>query len=153
MRRRKYVSQARSGSSRFLQGDYMVFNHDKYVGKKRPRYRSGWEHAFMRFCDNNPNVIKWASECVQIPYRDPFSGRQRNYVPDFFVLYKTKNNKIRAEIVEIKPKKQSIVESKQRNAEREVVANNHAKWTAAQQWCKQQGLIFRVVTEEDIFKK
>ena len=56
MRRRKYVSQARSGSSRFLQGDYMVFNHDKYVGKKRPRYRSGWEHAFMRFCDNNDNI-------------------------------------------------------------------------------------------------
>jgi hypothetical protein len=53
--------------------------------------------------------------------------------------------------VEIKPKKQSIIESKASNRERMTVAINYAKWAAAQAWCKRQGLVFRVVTEEDIF--
>ena len=140
-------------TGQFHQGDFQILRPEKYVGKHKPRYRSGWEHAFMRFCDNNDNIIKWASECVKKTYRDPFTGKVRNYVPDFFVVYKTKFNKMRAEIVEINPKKQSIVESKQRNAEKEVVALNHAKWESARAWCKQQGLIFRVVTEEDIFRK
>ncbi len=29
----------------------------------------------MTFCDNNPNVIQWASEPFMIPYRNPFTGK------------------------------------------------------------------------------
>ena len=55
--------------SKFANGLYVLKNPQKYVGKNSPRYRSGWEHAFMRFCDTNENVLQWASESINIPYR------------------------------------------------------------------------------------
>lgn len=137
--------------SKFAQGVYRVQNPTKYVGKREPRYRSGWEHAFMRFCDNNENILQWASESITIPYRHPLTGKNTIYVPDFFLLYRTKDNLTRAEIVEIKPKKQSMVESKASARDRAVVAVNYAKWDAATRWCRRQGLTFRVITEDDIF--
>ena len=47
-------------------GIYEVANPEKYAGNKKPRYRSSWEHAFMRFADNHPSVIQWASESIKI---------------------------------------------------------------------------------------
>jgi hypothetical protein len=138
--------------AKFAQGVYTPKNPAKYVGKHKPRYRSGWELTFMTFCDNNKNVISWASEAIQIPYRNPLTGKSTIYVPDFFVLYEDKFGRQKAEIVEIKPKKQSLIESKVANAkDRMIVAINHAKWAAAMAYCKQQGLTFRVLTEDDIF--
>jgi hypothetical protein len=137
--------------SKFAQGVYQVANPQKYVGKREPRYRSGWEHAFMRFCDNNQNILQWASESISIPYRHPLTGKSTIYIPDFLITYRTKDNRMCAEVIEIKPKKQSVLESKASARDRAVVAVNYAKWDAAQKWCRQQGLVFRVVTEDDIF--
>ena len=137
--------------SKFAQGTYAVKNPQKYVGKGQPRYRSGWELAFMRFCDDNEHILEWASEAIAIKYMNPLTGKITNYVPDFFVRYRTKNNRVCTEIVEIKPKKQSIIESKMSARDRAVVAVNMAKWSAAQAWCKRQGLKFRVINEQHIF--
>lgn len=138
--------------SKFAQGVFRPINAEKYVGKGTPRYRSGWELAFMQFCDNNNHVLQWASESIVIPYRHPFTGRMTNYIPDFLVIYADKNGRQRAELVEIKPKKQSIIESKASNRDRAVVAVNYAKWDSATKWCRRQGLTFRVITEDDIFR-
>ena len=135
----------------FAQGVYKVQNPKKYVGKGEPRYRSGWEHAFFRFCDNNDAVLEWASEAIAIKYLHPLTGKQANYIPDVFIRYRTRNNKICTEIVEIKPKKQSVIESKMSNRDRMVVAVNYAKWDQATKWCARNGLKFRVITEEDMF--
>jgi hypothetical protein len=138
--------------SKFAQGFYQCRNPEKYVGKGVPRYRSGWEHAFMRFCDNNDHILQWASESVSIPYRNPITGKNTNYIPDFLITYRDKNNTVKAELIEIKPKKQSVIESKASNRDRAIVAVNYAKWDAAVKWCRRQGLTFRVVTEDDIFR-
>lgn len=138
--------------TRFAQGIYRLTNPAKYAGNRPPRYRSGWEMAFMRFCDSNDNIIQWASESITIPYRHPLTGKQTVYVPDFFVQYRTKDNRSRAELIEIKPKKQSILESKASARDRAVIAVNYAKWDAATKWCRRQGLTFRVITEDDIFR-
>ena len=138
--------------SKFANGIYKVKNPAKYVGKNNPKYRSGWEHAFMRFCDTNDNILQWASESINIPYRNPITGKQSIYVPDFLITYRDKNNQLKAEMIEIKPKKQSVLESKQSARDRAVVAVNYAKWDAAVKWCKRQGIMFRVVTEDDIFR-
>jgi hypothetical protein len=138
--------------SKFAQGAYVVKNKQKYVGRGTPRYRSGWEHAFMRFLDNNDNILQWASESISIPYRNPITGKQSIYVPDFLITYKNRNNQMIAEVIEIKPKKQSVVESKMKANERAVVAVNYAKWDSATKWCKKQGLLFRVITEDDMFR-
>jgi hypothetical protein len=136
----------------WAQGFFQPKNPQKYVGKHKPRYRSGWELTFMTFCDTNKNVIYWASESMAIPYRHPITGKPANYIPDFFVMYENKFGKKLAEVVEIKPKKQSLIESKAANAkDRMVVAINHAKWAAAMAYCKSQGFSFRVITEDDLF--
>jgi len=137
--------------SKFRQGLYTVKNPAKYVGKNTPRYRSGWELTFMMFLDNNDNILQWASESISIPYRNPLTGKNSMYVPDFFVTYKTRNNIARAELIEIKPKKQSLIESKASDRDRAIVAVNYAKWDAATKWARRQGLTFRVINEDQIF--
>jgi hypothetical protein len=137
--------------SKWAQGPYTILNPEKYVGKGTPRYRSGWELSFMRFCDTNDHILQWASESVQIPYRHPLTGKQTIYVPDFLITYRTRNNTMRAELIEIKPKKQSVVESKMSSRDRAVVAINYAKWDAATKWARRNGLVFRVITESDMF--
>jgi len=137
--------------SKWAQGPYTVTNPSKYVGRGTPRYRSGWEHAFMRFCDTNENIVQWASESINIPYQHPLTGKQTIYVPDFLVVYRTKNNTVKAEVIEIKPSGQSAITETQNSKERAIVAINYAKWAAAQVWCARQGLTFRVITEKDMF--
>ena len=137
---------------KWAQGIYTPKNPQKYIGNHQPRYRSGWELTFMTFCDTNDSIIYWASESMRIPYKHPLTGKPTIYVPDFFVVYQNKFGKQVAEVVEIKPKKQSIIESKVASAkDRTVVAINHAKWAAAMAYCKSQGLTFRVITEDDLF--
>ena len=138
--------------SKFAQGSYVIKNLEKYVGKGTPRYRSGWEHAFMRFLDNNEHVVNWASESLSIPYRNPITGKPSMYVPDFLITYRTRNNTMVAELVEIKPKNQSVVESKMNANQRAVIAVNYAKWDAATKWARRNGLTFRVITEDDMFR-
>lgn len=136
----------------WAQGIYEVKNPDKYIGKHKPKYRSGWEFTFMQFCDNNNAVLKWASEALSIPYLHPLTGKKTNYIPDFFIVYQNKFGQQLAEVIEIKPKKQSLIESRVASAkDRAVVAINHAKWGAAMAYCKQQGFTFRVITESDLF--
>jgi hypothetical protein len=137
--------------SHWAQGKYEVQNAAKYVGNGIPRYRSGWELSFMRFCDSNDHILQWASESIAIPYRNPVTGKMSRYIPDFLVSYRTKDNTMRAELIEIKPKKQSVVESKMNSRDRAVVAVNYAKWASAQKWCNHNGLNFRVITELDMF--
>lgn len=138
--------------AKWAQGIYEVKNPQKYIGKNKPRYRSGWELTFMMFADNNDKILQWASESIHIPYRNPLTGKQTIYVPDFFIVYQDKNGRKIAEMIEIKPKKQTIIEEKVTNArDRAAVVVNHAKWQAASAWCKQNGIGFRVVTEDQIF--
>ena len=55
---------------KWAQNFYTPKNPHKYVGKKKPYYRSGWGLVFMQFCDSNDNIIQWASEAIAIPYKN-----------------------------------------------------------------------------------
>ena len=138
--------------SKFAKGKFTPKNPEKYVGINNPLYRSSWEWAFMNFCDNNPNVHRWASEAIKIPYRNPVTNRQTVYVPDFFVQYIDKLGRMHSELIEIKPQNQQLKEHVGRNAARATAyVVNQAKWAAATSWCKNQGIKFRVLNETDIF--
>ena len=122
------------------------------MGTKSPIYRSGWEHTFMMFCDNNPAINQWASEPVKIPYRDPLTGKQTVYVPDFLIKYTDRNQKAHVEIVEIKPANQQLLEKVGKNPYNQAqYVKNMAKWDAANKWCRMQGINFRIINEHDIF--
>jgi hypothetical protein len=137
---------------RFAQGRFEMKNPDKYVGKRTPMARSSWEFVFMRMLDEHPGVEKWASESIQIPYRDPLTGKHTIYVPDFFIQYIDKNKKKHAEVVEVKPASQTLREKVGKSRyNQEQYIKNMAKWEAATVWCRQNGVRFRVVNEDDIF--
>jgi hypothetical protein len=137
---------------RFAQGRFALKNPSKYMGTKDPLYRSSWEFAFMKFCDESTAIAKWASEAVKIPYRNPLTGRYTIYVPDFFINYVDKGGQTHAEIVEIKPQNQSLKEKVGKNLNNQAsYILNQAKWEAATVWCRQKGLKFRVINETDIF--
>lgn len=138
--------------SKYAQGKYTVKNPEKYIGKRSPTYRSSWEFTFCSFCDNNPAVVNWASEAIQIPYRNPVSGKQTIYVPDFLIVYVDAKQRKHAELIEIKPSKEVTMESAKSYRDKLMVAINMAKWAAADSWARANNIRFRVVTEYDIFK-
>lgn len=141
-------------SFKFAKDFYKIKNPEKYIGTKKPLYRSSWEMTFMMFCDNNPSIQEWASEPVRIPYRDPLTGKSTVYVPDFLISYIDKNQQKHVELIEIKPKNQTFLENVGKDQYNQAqYIKNQAKWAAANQWCKKQGIKFRVISSSDIFVK
>jgi len=138
-------------SRTYAQGKFQIRNPSKYLGSGQPTYRSGWEFAFMQFCDNNPSILAWASESIKIPYRNPFTNKQTIYVPDFLIIYIDSRQQKHAEVIEVKPSSETLLEKTRSVRDRAYLALNHAKWAAATAWCKSQGLRFRVITENEIF--
>lgn len=135
----------------FAQGIFVPKNPEKYIGNHKPKYRSGWEFRVMLFLDENKHIIRWASEAIKIPYQNPLTGKLSIYVPDFFVVYENKFHNVHAEIIEVKPKSQtSLTEARSRQDKAHAIINQ-AKFAAANAYCKQQGLVFRVISEDSIF--
>ena len=75
-----------------------------------------------------------------------------NKIPDFFIVYKDKSGKKHAEVVEVKPSNHMMLERVGKSLyNQEQYIKNMAKWEAANKWCKQQNVRFRVINEDDIF--
>jgi hypothetical protein len=138
--------------AKYANGKYRIKNLEKYIGKRAPTYRSSWEFTFCSFCDNNPAVVNWASEAINIPYFNPVSGKNTIYVPDFIIVYLDARQRQHTEIIEIKPSTQATMESAKSYRDKLSVAINMAKWAAADAWARANGMKFRVITEFDIFK-
>lgn len=138
-----------------LKGWYTVVNTHKYVGKKQPYCRSSWEMVFCRKCDMHPNIIQWAHEPVKIPYKNPLERGDKYtvYVPDFLIVYIDKFGKRHAEMIEIKPAKESTLEAAKATRDKARVVVNAAKWEAASKYCNKLGIRFRVITEDNIFNR
>lgn len=127
---------------------------EKYVGDpNKIRFLSSWEARFMQFCDENPNVLEWASEEVHVKYFHPVKLKICNYIPDFIIKYRDKAGNVMTEMIEIKPKKQSVISKKMTNYEKVSLAINQAKWLAAKAYCDKANIRFRVLTEEELFLK
>ena len=106
----------------------------------------------MKFCDTDPRILKWASEAVKIPYKDPFTGKGTIYVPDFFIQYADKQGRIQVELIEVKPSNQTLKERVGKNRNNQLQwAKNQYKWRAAYEWCNKNGVKFRILTENELF--
>ena len=137
--------------TKFLQGKYSVQNPSKYVGSKQPFCRSSWEMVFCRMCDTRPDIIKWASEPMRIPYTHPMTGQVTTYVPDFMIQYIDRDGRTHVEMIEIKPSGQTTLENARGDGNKAAAIVNASKWTAADAFCRAQGIRFRVITELDMF--
>lgn len=142
----------KKGRNRFHQGEFTPKNKEKYVGKLPCTYRSSWEITCMRFFDNSKDILKWSSESIKINYMDPFTKKWRTYYPDFIIKYKKNNIEI-TEIVEVKPLNQTDMVHAKSKRDKEACVLNEAKWKYARQWCDNNNILFRVITEKDIYLK
>jgi hypothetical protein len=141
----------------FRQGYFTPKHPEKYIGNvNKIRYMSSWELQTDNFLDGNPNVIRWSSETLIIPYIKPTDGKVHKYLVDYYVEYKNTKGEIIKEALEVKPLQQTRP-SRSRNPKTKLYeslqyAVNIAKWEAAQKYCNERGIKFRVVTEKSIFK-
>jgi hypothetical protein len=134
-------------------GIFVPKNPSKVIGKGSIKYRSSWELVFMKFCDDNPSVVNWGSEVLRIPYLNPITNKNTIYIPDFIVVYVDKNNRQHAEVIEIKPLKEAVIERARSQRDKIMLAINMAKWQAAQAFCANNNLSFRLVTEQQLFHR
>lgn len=138
-------------ANNYTQGYFTPLHPEKYIGSNSPKYRSSWELTVMRFCDTHPAIVGWASESLRIPYRNPFTGKESTYYPDFLISYQDKSGNKISEIIEVKPRNQALLELARSQQEKAAVVLNMAKWEACRAWCQRHGLKFRILTEEDIY--
>ena len=140
-------------------GKYIPTNTKKYRGDpSQVIYRSLWERKLMVYCDRNNKVVEWGSEEVIIPYMSPKDGKLHRYFPDFYMKVKQSNGTHKRFIIEVKPKaqcKEPVKNPKRRTKKwfNEVVtyAVNQAKWKSATEYCENQGMEFKVLTEDHLF--
>lgn len=139
--------------TKYSQDLFKPKNPHKLIGNSQPFYRSSWELTVMTLLDQHPSVINWASESISIPYVNPLTGKRATYFPDFLIVYQDKNGRRRAELVEVKPRKEAILENAKSKRDKAALMINTAKWAAAMAYCKKNGLNFRILTEDDIYIK
>ena len=118
--------------------------------------RSSWERKFCQWCDKNHSIIYWASEEIKIPYVSPKDNRVHQYFPDFVIKVQEKNNIIKTYVVEVKPKKQTLPPKPRKRVTKSYLyecttyAVNQAKWKAAGEFCKDNLIEFKIVTEDEL---
>ena len=141
----------------YKQGKFTPKNPSKYVGDSREIiYRSGWEARVMKWCDENPSVIRWASEELVIPYVSPIDNQVHRYFTDFVIEVQTKSGETKRYVVEVKPHAQTLPPKQKRNKQRlleelSTYAVNQAKWSAAKEFCRKKNMEFIVITEKELF--
>ena len=141
---------------KYYQGIYNIKNPQKYKGDPTNIvYRSSWELKVLKYLDENPSVIWFASEEIAIPYVSPIDNKKHRYFPDFIVHVKQKDGTKKTFMWEIKPHKQTIMPEQKRKTKRFIqesatYAINQEKWRAADLFCKQNGWEFMVLTEKDL---
>lgn len=138
-------------------GKFRPQNLEKYKGNwQKITYRSTWEQYIMRWLDNNPEVVKWNSEEVIIPYFSNADGKKRRYYMDFWALFKDGQQFF----FEVKPKKETkppvrpatlTAAAKKRFAtEAYTWYVNQDKWKAAQRLAEANNINFKIITEDGL---
>jgi len=110
----------------------------------------------MRYFDENPNVLKWSSEEVIVPYKSPLDGRYHRYFPDFLIRVKNKEGKLETIMIEVKPHKETKEPKPQKRLTKNYLYEvktwsiNKSKWEAAIEFCKDRKWKFMIITEKEL---
>lgn len=133
-------------------GMYKVKNPAKYTGDHtNVIYRSLWERNVFRWCDENPQILKWSSEEVVVPYYYDLDKKYHRYFVD--LKFTTDQGTF---LIEIKPKNQTVPPKKPKRQtarylnEAASYIKNQCKWKAADTYAKDRGWKFVVWTEDEI---
>ena len=129
----------------------------KYKGDARNiNCRSSWERRFCNWCDINESILEWGSEEFWIPYLSPIDNRTHRYFPDFIIKVKESTGVIKTYVIEVKPKRQTKPPIKKKRVSKSYIYEmktysvNQAKWKAADEWCKDRKIEFKIITENEL---
>ena len=137
-------------------GKFRPKNPQKYKGDANNIiYRSTWEIKVMNYLDENPNVIWWGSEELPIPYYSPVDKKKHRYFPDFIAKMRKADGTVMTYVIEVKPEKQTQPPTQKRKTKtflQEAITYeiNKAKWFAAEEFCKDHGWQFLILTEKHL---
>jgi hypothetical protein len=141
------ISKERMSETRtkkWVEGKYQTYgknNHDtgdrhSIKMNKTMHYRSSWEKACMQYFDTADDVVSFEYEKMRIPYYDS-DHHKRHYIPDFLVTFRDGHK----EMWEIKPRQ--FVNS----------TASKAKSASAEEWCSQNGVVYQILTKDDLVQK
>ena len=140
-----------------IKSKFRPSNPRKYMGDPTNIIcRSSWERKMCQWCDTQPNVLKWASEEFSIPYVSPKDGKVHRYYPDFLIEYRDTSGKIKKQIIEVKPKRQTKPPERKSRVTKSYLYEaatyeiNMAKWKAAVEFAKDNGIEFKIITEDEL---
>ena len=137
-------------------GTFKPKNPTKYNGNANNIiYRSLWELRVMKYLDDHPEVIWWASEELIIPYYSPIDNKKHRYFPDFVAKMKRKDGTVMTYVIEVKPEIQTKKPEQKRKTKRYIQESmtyviNQCKWKAATEFCKDNGWEFKIITEKHL---
>ena len=131
----------------------------KFKGKKYPQYRSSWELRFFKWCDYNSNVLEWTSEGIIIPYISPIDTKTHKYYVDNSLVLREGNHRAKY-LIEIKPYSQTqrpVMRGRKKQStflhEQATYDINQAKWKSANEFCIDNGMEFKILTEDQLNPK
>lgn len=142
----------------WLSGTFVPNNPEKYKGDSSDIiFRSSYELAAFKFCDNEPGILFWNSEEEIIPYTNPRTGKTSRYMMDL-KLWTThaETGETQITLVEIKPKIQTMPPRKGNKKDETYMrecaawAINSAKWEATRKLCSLKRWQFIHWTEEEL---
>ena len=169
----------KSEKVKYHQGYYIPEHPEKWLTKDNI-YRSSWEFLFCKWADQNPSVLKVASEPIGIKYLDPTGNLEycmkhnldpnnpqnwkvRQYYTDFWIEIadETKPDGKKRIFIEIKPYDQTqcpkpltesatLKEHKAYNRAAQTYLTNISKWQSAREYFRSRGAEFMVITERTL---
>jgi hypothetical protein len=119
------AERIQSGEIKLSKGEYIFFQK----ANKEVFARSSWEKDYIQKIDQDQDILSAIFEPFVISYQ---YDQGRNYIPDILIFYKDGTKKL----IEIKPSCFLDAEI------------NKCKFSAAQQYCEEKGMIFEVWTEK-----
>jgi hypothetical protein len=129
---------------------------EKYIGDASNIIaRSSWEVKMFNWCDKNPQVLKYCSEELVIPYFSPVDRKWHRYFPDLVMEIEDNDKIITRYVAEIKPHAQTLPPKNTRKTKQlfeatKTYAVNQAKWVAAEAWCQKNNFKFILLTEKEL---
>lgn len=137
-------------------GRFIPKNPQKYAGDvSNIIWRSTWERQVMNWLDLSDNVVYWSSEELVIKYYSPVDNKIHRYFPDFIVKIKKRDGKVMTHVIEVKPEYQTKQPTQKKKTKRFIEESityvvNQSKWKAAEEFCKDRGWVFQVLTEKHL---
>ena len=165
------LNNAPRQNTKYKQGLFIPKNIDKLLKANNAGglyYRSGLEHKFMIYLDQNSNIIRWNSELIKIPYvKNVWDAKltemvksDHHYYPDFYYELKRPDGSISRVVAEVKPLSDTMEPKLTSNPTSKQLTNfeyslkmysaNLDKWKTCIEYCRMKGFEFIIITEQNL---